>query len=169
MKNRRMVGIVLLTYAGMLLSAKAFDVRPNFTDSAPIGLWIKKPIQSIKKGSIVAFCPPAPDVHSTPGDCPAPFIKPAAALPGDTVRLLNGYPATVNGAELPNTAAHPSMTAWPDGEYIVKAGEVWVFSSYNPKSFDSRYFGPIELSSIQGEAVPLLVYGDPAAMTKGQL
>jgi type IV secretory pathway protease TraF len=33
-----------------------------------------------------------------------------------------------------------------------------VISSYNPLSFDSRYFGPFPISSIEGLARPLFVF-----------
>jgi type IV secretory pathway protease TraF len=43
-------------------------------------------------------------------------------------------------------------------DVIVAKGEVWVISSYNPLSFDSRYFGPIPISKIEGLARPLFVF-----------
>jgi type IV secretory pathway protease TraF len=39
----------------------------------------------------------------------------------------------------------------------VAKGEVWVISSYNPLSFDSRYFGPVPISRIEGFARPLFI------------
>jgi type IV secretory pathway protease TraF len=80
-------------------------------------------------------------------------------LPGDTVRIIQGKDATVNGVPIPNTVASGLLPAWPDGEYKVKPGEVWIFSSYNRKSFDSRYFGPVDITLVHGEAFPLLVAG----------
>jgi conjugative transfer signal peptidase TraF len=41
---------------------------------------------------------------------------------------------------------------------VVAKGEVWVISSYNPLSFDSRYFGPIPISRIEGLVHPLFVF-----------
>ena len=54
-----------------------------------------------------------------------------------------------SGRPLPGTTAN---------DVIVAKGEVWVISSYNPLSFDSRYFGPIPISSIEGLARPLFVF-----------
>jgi type IV secretory pathway protease TraF len=34
----------------------------------------------------------------------------------------------------------------------VPRGYVWLMSDYNPRSFDSRYFGPIPVKQIQGPA-----------------
>ena len=43
----------------------------------------------------------------------------------------------------------------PLGTFTVPAGRVWLVSSYNPYSFDSRYFGPVALSAVRGVARPL--------------
>jgi type IV secretory pathway protease TraF len=95
------------------------------------------------------------------GKCPetnaALLLKPVRALPGDVVRISHGNPATVNGIPLPNTIASEKLPAWPDGKYIVKDDEVWVFSSHSERSFDSRYFGPVKIANIQDRAFPLLV------------
>jgi conjugative transfer signal peptidase TraF len=163
-----MCGIALM-HVGM-----EAGLRLNFTDSAPHGLWIERTAAHIKRGMLVSVCPPdMPIVKSALvfGTCPEtnvmPLLKTIAAIPGDTVRLRRGHAATVNGHELPNTAARDTIPAWPGGEYTVVPGQVWVFSTYNPKSFDSRYFGPVDISQIQGEAEPVLVAGVPEDMTKG--
>jgi type IV secretory pathway protease TraF len=46
------------------------------------------------------------------------------------------------------------LRPWPEGVYRVEEGTIWVLSTYNISSYDSRYFGPIELSSV-------LRYGHP--------
>jgi type IV secretory pathway protease TraF len=57
---------------------------------------------------------------------------------------------SVNGTLLRNTAPLEYDTMgrllshWPYGRYIVAKGTIWVASSYNPRSFDCRYFGPIK-------------------------
>jgi type IV secretory pathway protease TraF len=69
----------------------------------------------------------------------------------------------VNGVLVRNTAPRwldtfgRTMTPWPFGAYNVAPGTVWVASSYNAKSFDSRYFGPVAVSSIRAHLRPLLV------------
>ena len=75
-------------------------------------------------------------------------MKPVVASAGDIVEV-SSRGITVNGVLLPNTAPKTKdskgrpMQPWPSGQYRVSAGFVWVASSYNPWSFDSRYFGPI--------------------------
>jgi conjugative transfer signal peptidase TraF len=88
-------------------------------------------------------------------------MKPVVAIPGDTVNVSERGIA-VNGKLLPNTAAKTKdsqgrpMTPWPFGTYRVAPGVIWVASSYNPWSFDSRYFGPIPVRIIRGRLKPLL-------------
>ena len=79
-------------------------------------------------------------------------MKPIVASAGDKVKVTS-WGISVNGKLLPNSAPRGldtyqrSMPQWPAGEYLVKPGTVWVISSFNDRSFDSRYFGPIYLSS----------------------
>lgn len=171
-RTQRIIGFAAIGCAGALLIAEAFDLHLNVTDSMPVGIWTRKPLGNIERGTLVTFCLPrsaTENISLTPGDCPdtytAPLLKPIAAIEGDTVQIKEGHPARVNGKEIPNTIARPSMQSWPTGEYTVKPGEVWVLSSYNHKSYDSRYFGPVSVSTIQGEAVPLLVLESPASAT----
>ena len=98
------------------------------------------------------------------GNCPdggEPLAKPIAARVGDTVEL-SATGMAVNGRLLPNTAPLVSDTAgrplshWPFGRYVVAPGTVWVASSYSRRSFDSRYFGPVEASQVREHVRPLL-------------
>jgi type IV secretory pathway protease TraF len=43
------------------------------------------------------------------------------------------------------------------GGYSVPAGEVWLLSGHDPRSFDSRYFGAVPVTNIQGVARPIWV------------
>lgn len=159
-----------LISAACLIAFSASGFHLNFSGSAPQGVWMVEPIaeDSIERGAWVSVCPPVLPVtkavadlkHLPFGDCPelnvAPLLKPVMAVSGDVVRLQNGRNATVNGVALPNTVSKSDWRAWPDGEYTVKPGEVWLFSSYSDRSFDSRYFGPVKISEIQGAARPFL-------------
>jgi len=84
------------------------------------------------------------------GDGYAPLVKPIAARAGDTVTLSQAGVA-VNGKLLQNSKQYPKdgigrpMPMVPFGTYAVLPGTVWVISSYNRFSFDSRYFGPVNL------------------------
>jgi conjugative transfer signal peptidase TraF len=84
------------------------------------------------------------------GDGYAPLLKPISARNGDTVTVSNAG-ISINGRLLPNSkqyardALSRPLPQVPAGTYPVQPGTVWVISSYNRFSFDSRYFGPIPL------------------------
>jgi conjugative transfer signal peptidase TraF len=121
----------------------------------------------------VSFCPPDTPIfreargrgYLSAGQCEGgyePLLKPVVAIAGDRVsgtddgisinRRLIASSRSLNrdslGRALPSPEAH---------DVIVAKGEVWVISSYNPLSFDSRYFGPVPISRIEGLAQPFFV------------
>ena len=64
-----------------------------------------------------------------------------------------------NSKSLVQRPAGRTLPSAGANDVIVAKGEVWVISSYNPLSFDSRYFGPVPISKIEGLARPLFVMG----------
>src|SRR5207247_9024097 len=97
------------------------------------------------------------------GGCPgatAPIGKVVLAMAGDSVEVtaeglvLNGRPVR-NTRPLAFDAAGRSLRRFPDGTYIVAQDEVWMYSPYSTRSFDSRYFGPLYVSSIRSRVLRL--------------
>ena len=145
-------------------------LRINGSPSLPVGLYITS---SESRANLVEFCPAEPFArlalsrgYRHPGACSdagAPLLKPLVARAGD---LVNVSPAgiSVNGRLLPNTRPlHTDtkgrpLTSWPQGRYTVEHGFIWVASSYSPRSFDSRYFGPVAINSIRDRVRPLLTF-----------
>jgi type IV secretory pathway protease TraF len=41
--------------------------------------------------------------------------------------------------------------------HIVGDDELWLVSSHSPRSFDSRYFGPVRRSDVRARLSPVLV------------
>ena len=65
---------------------------------------------------------------------------------------------TIDGelvASSPRLALDGQGKPWgiPEGAYEVEPAQFWVLSTYHPRSFDSRYFGPISQSAIIGAAM----------------
>lgn len=166
-------GLLVPLSAAVVLSAIAgtFNVcgiRVNASASLPIGLYR---VTTDPSATLVEFCPAEPfgslsanRAYRGKGDCPdgaEPLMKPIVATAGDVVRFTPGGVA-VNGALLSNSAPlafdtkHRPLHHWPFGEYRVMAGTVWVISSYNARSFDSRYFGPVATTDIRSRLKPLL-------------
>jgi conjugative transfer signal peptidase TraF len=88
-------------------------------------------------------------------------MKPVVALEGDAVQISTRG-VTINGKLLPNSSPRPfdrqnrPLAHWSFGTYRVTVGTVWVISSFNSRSFDSRYFGPILASSIRSRLHALI-------------
>jgi conjugative transfer signal peptidase TraF len=143
-------------------------LRINTSPSLPLGLYVTS---SQPNATLVEFCPAEPFAslaisrgYRDVGACPdgaAPLMKPVVARSGDVVDV-SGRGITVNGRLLPNTAPRTTdtlrrpLTPWPFGHYEVAPSTVWVASSHHARSFDSRYFGPIQTAAIRDHLRPLI-------------
>jgi conjugative transfer signal peptidase TraF len=153
-----------------LIAGGIFGVRLNLTPSLPHGFYITSHSPS---ANLVEFCPQGAAAsislsrqYRTAGACPdggAPLLKPAVAFPGDEVQVTaDGI--RVNGQLLPNSAGRfhdhlqRPLGPCPYGTYKVEPGTVWVVSSFNSYSFDSRYYGAIPESTIRHHLRPLWTF-----------
>src|SRR5580704_1678784 len=160
-KIRRAVLIAIGVAIAVFQLSGVFGLRINTSPSLPMGLYI---ITADAVADLVEFCPMEPFAtlsivrgYRDPGACSdgaAPLLKPVIASAGDVVEV-SALGISVNGALLPNTAPLTRDTkgrhleAWPSGRYVVDPGSIWVASSYHPRSFDSRYFGPLSIAAIR--------------------
>jgi conjugative transfer signal peptidase TraF len=162
-------------FAALILCAHSAGLRVNESPSLPIGIWHVSPLdRDLRRGDIVSFCPPdtptfreaRPRGYLSAGHCEEgyePLLKPVAAIAGDRVSgsddgiSINGR-LIANSKSLDRDGSGRSLPSPRARDVIVARDEVWVISSYNPLSFDSRYFGSIPLSRIEGLARPLFVF-----------
>lgn len=91
------------------------------------------------------------------------LVKRVIAVGGQTVDLANGQ-VVVDGVALsePYTHGKPSLPGPVKMPVAVPAGYVWVMGDNRTDSADSRYFGPIPVTSIHGRGV--FTYWPPADM-----
>jgi conjugative transfer signal peptidase TraF len=157
-----------------LAGANVAGLRFNATPSMPVGLWRMVPDRApLRRGEIVVVCLPGTALarigaarHYIPsGRCPGgsePLVKPIAATAGDVVAVsaagvaVNGQPVH-NTAQLAQDSAGRPLIAVAAGAYLVASKEVWLLSGHDPRSFDSRYFGPVPEANVQGIARPVWV------------
>jgi conjugative transfer signal peptidase TraF len=154
----------------------AIPLRLNLTASLPPGLYRLSPLRRPPcPGDLVLACPPpaaAALAHRRgylgPGSCPGdthPLGKLVLAAAGDRVELTAAA-IIVNGCRLPATPSAPAdargrpLPHPPPGAYLLRAGDLWLFAPH-PRSFDSRYFGPVAASKVRGLLHPLLVLPSP--------
>ena len=152
-------------------------LRLNLTGSLPVGLYVTSPSLPVR-GALVLACLPAKVAAFAHArgyvprgeECPngvAPIGKPVAAIAGDTVAVT---PAGlfVNGVAVPNSRALATdrkgrpLFRVRVARWVVESGTIWIVSSYSRFSFDSRYFGPIEVRQVRATLQPLWTAGsDP--------
>jgi len=165
----RAVAHSVLTVGILYSGAGALGIRLNSSPSLPVGLY---QVASGHDATLVEFCPAEPLAslanargYRQAGTCPdggSPLMKPVVARAGDSVQV-SARGLSVNGKAVPNSAPLPKdtagrpLTSWPVGTYRVQPGTVWVVSDYHPRSFDSRYFGPISEALIRNRLRPLFV------------
>jgi conjugative transfer signal peptidase TraF len=168
-KTRSAFLIAVAVCFGSFQLCDVLGLRINTSPSLPIGLYFTTKNTA---ANLVEFCPAEPFAtfaivrgYRDPGACPdgaAPLLKPIVARPGDLIEF-SAAGLSVNGIFLRNTAPlwkdakGRSLEAFPFGRYVVAAETVWVASTYHPRSFDSRYFGPVATSAIRSHLKALLV------------
>lgn len=168
-RAKRLALSIVALFVGVFLLCGLAGIRINASPSLPLGLYVPT---SEAHAPLVEFCPPEPYAslaiqrgYRTEGVCrdgATPLLKPIVAREGDWVEVSDAG-VRVNGRLLPNSAPRASdtsgrpMPTLPRYTHRVAPGTVWVVSSYNPRSFDSRYFGPIPIRSITAKLRPIVV------------
>jgi conjugative transfer signal peptidase TraF len=152
--------------------AGALGLRVNTTRSIAPGLYVVTG-EPLHAGAYVLACPPPVqpflEAHArhyiAPGVCPggmAYLMKRAAALPGDRVEFTDAA-VLVNGHVLPGTARVRADSAGrplpqPASASAVLGDEVLLLGDVNPRSFDGRYFGPVERAQVLAVIRPVFTW-----------
>ncbi|WP_133489911.1 S26 family signal peptidase [Alcanivorax sp. 24] len=178
---RARIVLVGLSLCGLAALAWASFVQPlprliyNPSDSVSVGWYRLDPLQHrpgslahrLEVGSIVlTILPPeAAALAAQRGYLPAhiPLLKRVGAvapqhvcLIADQVRI-DGVPvATV----LPADRMGRPLPTWRQCRQL-RPGELFLLSTTNPASFDSRYFGPVSASAVIGIAHPIWLEARP--------
>ena len=133
----------------------------NASASAPIGLYLLRPMSRPVRGALALIRLPSPLARfaAERGYLPLapPLIKPVAAGPGQVV-CRTGLVLTLDHREVGRALAHDrrgrALPIW-QGCRTLAAGEVFVMNPAVGDSFDGRYFGPVPLTALLGRARPL--------------
>jgi len=158
---------LLLTVAGLALLIETSFVRPtprliyNASDSVPVGWYRIESTDALHVGGIVlARLPAAPAAFAARrGYLPMriPLLKRIGAMVPQAVCVCDGIVSIDSipvAATLFVDGSGRRLTAWPQCRRL-RAGELFLLSTTNPASFDSRYFGPVSTSAVIGAARPL--------------
>jgi len=176
-RSRRCARLVLATLsaAGLASLAWASFVSPlprfvyNPSDSVAVG-WYRvvplahpagSPPPAVQAGSIVLVPLPAAAaaLAARRGYLPLhiPLLKPVAAVAPQQVCISDGIvriDSVPVAAVLRRDGIGRPLRAWPSCRRL-RPGELFLLSTTNPASFDSRYFGPVRVSTVLGIAHPV--------------
>ena len=133
----------------------------NPSESAPPGWYVVHRAAQLAVGDYV--------IAQLPGDIAAfaakrdylprhvPVLKRIAATAGQRVCMRDGT-VLIDEAAVATTLTldgkRRSLIAWPHCRKL-ETGELFLLNASAPSSFDSRYFGPIDVSFVRGRAILL--------------
>jgi len=130
----------------------------NVSDSAPRGLYVVDESTEVRVGIYVVARLPASSatLAAERGYLPGtvPVLKQVAAVAGQAVCVRNGV-VYIDGAVIARTLdvdrRHRPLRPW-NGCRVLLPHELFLLNPGNPASFDSRYFGPLDVSFVRGRA-----------------
>lgn len=164
-----------LSACGLAALAWAPFVQPlprliyNPSDSVAVGWYRVDPLDH-HAGSLprplsvdsIVLIPPPPDAAALAarrGYLPMgiPLLKPVAAVPPQRVCIV-GRNVRIDGVPvatlLPADHIGRPLPSWRHCRRL-RPGELFLLSTTNPASFDSRYFGPVRVDTVLGVAHPV--------------
>jgi len=182
MRRRRARRGALVALAGAAAALLCVG-RFNTSASLPRGLYVELPRgwrgRAPARGELVVACAPAAAGELArrrgylgDGPCAAGAAGGAAALGkvvlavgGDEVAFgedglaVNGRAVAASRAQGRDMAGRP-LAHVPFGRRRLAPGELWLFAPYHPRSYDSRYFGPVGAAAVRGWLIPAIVAAD---------
>ena len=173
LRLRARIVLASLSACGLAALAWAAFVQPlprlvyNPSDSVPAGWYRIGSSDALHVGAIVLTTLP-PDVAALAAQrryLPArvPLLKRVGAVAPqhvcvfDALVWIDGVPVA---AVLPADRLGRPLPSWPHCRRL-EAGELFLLSSTNPASFDSRYFGLVSASAVIGVAHSLWLESRP--------
>ena len=165
--------LACLSACGLAALAWASFVRPlprlvyNPSDSVAVGWYHVGPPDALRVGAIVLTTLP-PDAaalaaHRRYLPARVPLLKRVGTIAPqhvcifDALVWIDGVPVA---ALLPADRLGRPLPSWSHCRRL-EAGELFLLSSTNPASFDSRYFGPVSVSTVTGVAQPVWLEKQP--------
>ena len=153
------IGFVSLAWASFVTPMPR--VTYNASNSVPLGWYRVEPVHALHVGSIVlARLPAAPaTLAARRGYLPRhiPLLKRIGAMAPQSVCIHDGV-VRIDGEKITTTLPVDGMgrrlSPWSHCRRL-RRDELFLLSTDNPASFDSRYFGPVSVWAVIGQARPL--------------
>lgn len=166
--------LILLLSSILIIVGLNASLANNYSTSEPIGKYLLFDNNNINTGDLRVVCLSQdkqiylsimskiglePDITSCNGL--TPLLKRVVGVPGDVIKLESDG-VFVNDILLPNSMAtqyYHSQYLYPQrlGKYQLQKNEYWI-SGNGLNSYDSRYFGTVNVNEIKQKAVILWSY-----------
>jgi conjugative transfer signal peptidase TraF len=156
----------------LVITATRLPWRINTTSSMPIGLYFLVH-RAPQRNDNIAVCLPAPLAsfayqrhylhHGLCANGFEPVIKRLVGIPYDIVSVTS-YGVMINGQFLQHSIPrqhdrhHLLLPSIPCGIYHLQTNQGWLYGIASPQSWDSRYYGPIDLRDIIGVYQPIMTW-----------
>ncbi|RVT73052.1 S26 family signal peptidase [Agrobacterium sp. CNPSo 2736] len=164
---------VMVTYFSAVATTASIFIDPakkliwNASASVPVGLYRIVRADRLDVTDLAVVMPPddLADFLDERRYLPRglPLLKRVLALSGTTV-CRNGAEITAYGMAYGQARERDGqgrpLPVW-QGCRTLRVGEAFFMKWDSPDSFDSRYFGPLPLSTVVGRAIPLWTTDDP--------
>ncbi|EMB2824940.1 S26 family signal peptidase [Pseudomonas aeruginosa] len=178
---RARIVIAGLAACGLAALAWASFVHPlprliyNPSDSVAVGWYRVDPLHhrpgspprplSVDSIVLTTLPPDAAALAAQRGYLPAhvPLLKRVGAVAPQYVCIFDGQvwiDEVLMAAVRPADRLGRPLPSWPQCRQL-RPGELFLLSSTNPASFDSRYFGPVSASAVIGVARPVWLEARP--------
>ena len=158
----------------LVLAFHLAGIRYNVSESYPSGLYRVDKGRFPKVGELTLFCLPENQYtelakerfYLKEGFCSSgtlPMTKRLVGIPGDVILKtktgisVNGQLEIENTKSLTTDSFGRSLPLYLGGE--LSQGMYFLISEHSPKSWDSRYFGPVNGNHIIGAITPFLIWG----------
>jgi conjugative transfer signal peptidase TraF len=173
------IAVAITTFAFLVQGVVLYSLgaRINTTLSIPVGLYwrINEPVE---KGAYVMFCPPPLEVFDQArqrgyigaGFCPGGYgymMKQVAGATDDRVEVGNDG-VRINGRTLEKSAplrvdgGGRAMPRYQADTYVLSEHQLLLMGDCNARSFDARYFGPVQRGQVKDVIAPIFTWGKPA-------
>ena len=159
----RLYLLLFVSIGAIIAVGYRFKLSWNMSPSLPLGIWSQSAAVDVNmlKGKVVSFCPPDTPLFRDArergilkwGRCPAgfaPLLKRVVATSGDIIGV--DEVVTIGGKPLDHCTVIKKVAAFYRAAPVFRrllAGELWVMGDTDD-SFDSRYFGAIDASTLVG-------------------
>ena len=161
MKRLLLPTLAVVCAATIFGGLRAAGIVINGTPSLPEGFY-RQQNRPIERGCFILFR--LPDAKAALRDYACGnLIKQVAAREGDHVSITSSG-VKVNGVRLVNSVPLPfdregrPLPQLQLDDYTLGAGELLAMSTYNPRSFDGRYFGVVRCGDVIAVVTPVLTW-----------